>query len=64
MNMMFQSATTFGILIANLVNYGTSNIHPWGWRLSVGLAVIPAIILTLGGLLLPESAQSLIERGR
>ena len=34
----------------------------WGWRLSLGLAAVPAVVLTLGGLVLPESPSSLIER--
>lgn len=62
--MMFQLATTFGIFSANCINYGTGKLTPWGWRLSLGLALIPASILTLGGLFLPESPNSLIERGR
>ena len=42
---------------------GTSRIHTWGWRLSVGLAAVPAIVLFIGSLLLPETPNSLIERG-
>ena len=42
---------------------GTSHAD-WGWRLSLGLALIPSTILTLGGLLLPDSPASLEERGR
>lgn len=61
--MMFQLATTLGIFIANMINYGTSKIHPWGWRLSLGLAAAPAFIMTFGGLLLPETPNSLIEQG-
>ncbi|KAG0470804.1 hypothetical protein HPP92_017504 [Vanilla planifolia] len=63
LNMMFQLATTLGIFSANMINYGTEKIHPWGWRLSLGLAGIPALIMTAGGLLLPETPNSLIERG-
>ena len=55
---------TAGILAAQLVNIGTYNIRPWGWRLSVGLAAVPGTILLLGGLFLPESPNSLIERGQ
>jgi hypothetical protein len=40
LNMMFQLATTLGIFTANLINYGTQNIKPWGWRLSLGLASV------------------------
>ncbi|KAJ7528587.1 hypothetical protein O6H91_15G009100 [Diphasiastrum complanatum] len=63
LNMLFQLATTIGILTANLVNYGTQKITPWGWRLSLGLAAVPASVMTLGGLFLPETPNSLIERG-
>jgi MFS transporter, SP family, sugar:H+ symporter len=64
LNMMFQLATTLGIFTANLINYGTQNIRPWGWRLSLGLAAVPALLMTVGGILLPETPNSLIERGK
>ena len=35
----------------------------WGWRLSLGLAGIPAVLLTIGALLVLETPNSLIERG-
>lgn len=63
LNMMFQLATTLGIFTANMINYGTQKLHPWGWRLSLGLAAVPAILMTVGGMLLPETPNSLIERG-
>ncbi|KAJ7516656.1 hypothetical protein O6H91_22G066400 [Diphasiastrum complanatum] len=63
LNLMFQLATTIGILCANLINYGTQKLHPWGWRLSLGLAVVPALLMTTGGFFLPETPNSLIERG-
>uniref|UniRef100_M8C982 Sugar transport protein 7 n=1 Tax=Aegilops tauschii TaxID=37682 RepID=M8C982_AEGTA len=37
LNMMFQLATMVGIFLANIINYGTQKIKPWGWRLSLGL---------------------------
>ncbi|KDD75412.1 sugar transporter, partial [Helicosporidium sp. ATCC 50920] len=63
LNMLFQLATTFGILIAGLVNYG---VESWdeGWRLSLGLAAAFAIGLLVGSIVLPESPNSLIERGQ
>lgn len=61
--MMFQLATTFGIFTANMINYGTQKLEPWGWRLSLGLAAFPAAIMTAGGMLLSETPNSLIERG-
>ncbi|CAI9097476.1 OLC1v1033909C2 [Oldenlandia corymbosa var. corymbosa] len=63
LNMMFQLATTLGIFTANMINYGTERIHPWGWRVSLGLAAAPAILMAVGGILLPETPNSLIERG-
>ncbi|CAN6320918.1 unnamed protein product [Urochloa humidicola] len=64
LNILFQLNVTIGILFANLVNYGTDKIHPWGWRLSLPLAGIPAVLLTLGALFVTDTPNSLIERGR
>lgn len=61
---MFQLTTCLGILIATVINYGTEKIHPWGWRLSLGLATVPAVLMFIGGLFLPETPNSLIEQGR
>ncbi|MCI14447.1 sugar transport protein 7-like, partial [Trifolium medium] len=63
LNMMFQVATTFGIFTANMINFGTHNIKPWGWRLSLGLAAVPALLMTVGGIFIPETPNSLVERG-
>ncbi|XP_052199442.1 sugar carrier protein A-like [Diospyros lotus] len=63
LNMMFQLATTLGIFTANMINYGTEKLRPWGWRLSLGLAGAPALLMTVGGIFLPETPNSLIERG-
>ncbi|XP_052191044.1 sugar transport protein MST4-like [Diospyros lotus] len=65
LNIQFQLNVTIGILFANLVNYGTSKIEAgWGWRLSLGLAGVPAGLLTLGALFVVDTPNSLIERGR
>lgn len=52
-----------GIWVAQWINYGTQHMHPHGWRLSVGLAIVPALILFLGSLLLPDTPNSLAHRG-
>ena len=49
--------------MALLVNIGTYNIWPLGWRPSLDMAAVPGTTLLLGGLFLPESPNSLIERG-
>ncbi|GKV42763.1 hypothetical protein SLEP1_g50137 [Rubroshorea leprosula] len=64
LNILFQLNVTIGILFAELVNYGTAKIEGgWGWRLSLGLAGIPATLLTLGALMVVDTPNSLIERG-
>lgn len=63
-NQLFQLTTCLGILIANFINYGCEKIHPWGWRLSLGLATVPATLMFVGGLFLPETPNSLVEQGR
>ena len=61
--MAFQLCVVLGILIAQSINVGTSQIQPYGWRISLGLAAVPGFILLMGGLFLPETPNSLIERG-
>ena len=63
LNILFQLNTTLGILFANVVNYGAEKIKPWGWRLSLGLAGVPAVLLTVGSLFIVETPNSLVERG-
>ncbi|KAL3148694.1 species-specific tRNA processing [Trebouxia sp. C0009 RCD-2024] len=64
LNIMFQMATTIGIWVAQWINYGTKDMHPNGWRLSVGLAIVPALILFLGSLIIPDTPNSLVYRGK
>ncbi|CAN6699450.1 unnamed protein product [Malus baccata var. baccata] len=63
-NQLFHLTAFLGILIANWINYGTDKSHPWGWRLSLGLATVPAVLMFVGGLFLPETPNSLVEQGR
>ena len=64
LNIGFQMAITIGILVAQLVNYGTAKIQGgWGWRLSLALAAVPAIMLTIGSIFLPDTPNSILERG-
>ncbi|KAI4991096.1 hypothetical protein ZWY2020_039467 [Hordeum vulgare] len=65
LNNGFQLMITLGILAANLINYGTAKIAAgWGWRLSLALAAVPAAIITIGSLFLPDTPNSLLERGK
>lgn len=60
-NTAFQFFIGLGVVAANFINYGTARF-PWGWRVSLGLATVPAIIMTIGALLIPDTPSSLIER--
>ncbi|KAK9022204.1 hypothetical protein V6N11_002488 [Hibiscus sabdariffa] len=64
LNICFQLLITIGILIANLVNYFTSNIKHYGWRISLGGAAVPAIFLLIGSFIIVETPASLVERGK
>ncbi|CAN1132796.1 Hexose carrier protein HEX6, partial [Linum perenne] len=51
------------VLAANLINFGTEKIKAgYGWRISLGMAAVPAAILTVGALFLPETPSSVIQR--
>ncbi|XP_028804328.1 sugar transport protein 10-like [Neltuma alba] len=63
LNMGFQMMITIGILVANLINYGTAKYRQ-GWRISLGLGAVPAFLLCLGSLFLGDTPNSLIERGQ
>lgn len=61
-NIAFQFLITLGIVIANMINYATSKMAKNGWRISLGLAIVPAVLVILGGIFCPETPNSLIER--
>lgn len=65
LNIGFQLSITLGILLANVLNYFFDKIKGgWGWRLSLGFAMIPALIIIIGALFLPDTPNSMIERGQ
>ncbi|QSX00540.1 sugar porter family MFS transporter [Haloterrigena alkaliphila] len=57
-----QLTITSGILIAYLVNYALSSGGRWRWML--GLGMVPAAVLFLGMVFMPESPRWLYEQGR
>ncbi|XLS91225.1 hypothetical protein HN51_067233 [Arachis hypogaea] len=64
LNIGFQLSITVGILVANVLNYFFANIKGgWGWRLSFGGAMVSALIITIRSLVLPDTPNSMIERG-
>ncbi|XP_019448512.1 PREDICTED: polyol transporter 5-like [Lupinus angustifolius] len=54
-----------GILLGYISNYAFSKLSlKLGWRLMLGIGVVPSIFLTLGVLAMPESPRWLVMRGR
>ncbi|KAI5081079.1 hypothetical protein GOP47_0004262 [Adiantum capillus-veneris] len=64
LNMFFTLYISVGALSGNMVNFLANKVHPWGWRISLGVAGVPAILLTIGSLVIVETPSSLIERGK
>nr|KYP39440.1 Sugar carrier protein C [Cajanus cajan] len=65
LNMMFQLLITIGLFVANVLNYVFSKMENGeGWRYSLGFAAVPAIMIILGAIFLPDTPSSLIERGK
>ncbi|GFP85301.1 sugar transport protein 1 [Phtheirospermum japonicum] len=63
-NILFQLMITIGILSANVINYFTNTIRGgWGWRLSLSLAGVPALIILAASFFLSDTPNSLVERG-
>ena len=62
LNILFQLATTIGILVAQLINLAVLRL-PYGWRLSLAGAGVPAILLLAAAAVLPDTPVSLHARG-
>ncbi|KAG6535999.1 sugar transport protein MST1-like isoform X1 [Zingiber officinale] len=60
----FQLFIAVGVVVANLTNYGASHVRAWGWRLSLGLAAVPAAAIFLSAILISDTPSSLVARGR
>ncbi|KAF0894806.1 hypothetical protein E2562_003690 [Oryza meyeriana var. granulata] len=60
-----QFSLCLGALAAMTVNYAVEKIRGgWGWRLSLSLASVPAVVLTVGTVFLPETPNSLVQQGK
>ncbi|KAL6989418.1 Hexose carrier protein hex6, partial [Sarracenia purpurea var. burkii] len=59
----FELCTGMGVMLAQVTNYATDKIKGgWGWRISLAMAALPASILTIGAIFIPETPNSLIQR--
>ncbi|KAK0572591.1 hypothetical protein LWI29_033869 [Acer saccharum] len=55
----------FGILLGYISNYALSGLpENINWRLMLGLAALPAIVVALGVMAMPESPHWLVMKGR
>ncbi|KAJ5949261.1 Major facilitator superfamily domain general substrate transporter [Penicillium verhagenii] len=56
-------SVTFGQLVASAIGAGFAKVHGEGWRATVGIGAVPAIVLA--GLLItcPESPRQLVSHG-
>lgn len=63
MSSLFQLMVMSGILLAYITNYSFSGVYI-GWRIMLGFAALPAVILLIGSLILPESPRFLVKDGR
>lgn len=52
-----------GTVAATAANYFTDRIPGWGWRVSLGLAAVPATVIVVGALFVPDTPASLVLRG-
>ncbi|WP_226021813.1 sugar porter family MFS transporter [Halomicrobium salinisoli] len=57
-----QLMVTVGILASYFVNYAFADAGAWRWMLGAGM--VPAVVLAVGMLKMPESPRWLYERGR
>ncbi|XP_020518230.1 polyol transporter 5 [Amborella trichopoda] len=54
-----------GILLGYVSNYGFSSLpQNINWRIMLGIAAVPAMLLALGVLIMPESPRWLVMKGR
>lgn len=58
-----QLAITIGILCSFLINYAFTNIDG-SWRWMFGMGLIPAILLSIGMVFLPESPRWLVKQNK
>ncbi|AJF27556.1 sugar porter family MFS transporter [Haloarcula hispanica] len=57
-----QLMVTTGILLSYFVNYAFADAGAWRWMLGAGM--VPAVVLAIGILKMPESPRWLFEHGR
>ncbi len=57
------AAAAAAVQVAQCINYANQDFE-WGWRLNLSLAAVPALLLMCGAALVPDTPNSLVERGQ
>lgn len=60
----FQFFLSAGVVLASMVNFFVARLGDLGWRIALGFAAVPAAIMTIGALFIPDTPSSLIQRGK
>lgn len=61
---MWQMLINFGVLVSSLIAAAFSYVHPYGWRIMLGLSALPGIVQFVGFLFMPESPRWLVSKGQ
>jgi cyanate permease len=64
LNSGFQLFIGVGVVLATIVNFFAAQAGESGWRIALGCGALPAAMMTLGALFIPDTPSSLIQRGR
>ncbi|XP_022748835.1 sugar transport protein 5-like [Durio zibethinus] len=60
----FQFFLTLGVIVASFINFAVARLGDYGWRIALGAGGIPAFVMTVGALFIPDTPSSLIQRGK
>ncbi|OMO87007.1 Sugar/inositol transporter [Corchorus capsularis] len=61
----FQLFLTLGVMLACIINFAVAKHgSDYGWRIALGAGGVPALIMTIGALFIPDTPSSLIQRGK
>ncbi|KAI3497447.1 hypothetical protein L1887_40053 [Cichorium endivia] len=65
LNTAFQFFVCFGSVLASIINFGASHSSTnLGWQVALGCVSLPATILIIGAMFIPDTPSSLIQRDK
>ncbi|KAF5206559.1 Sugar transport protein [Thalictrum thalictroides] len=63
-NTGFQFFLSLGVVVATLTNFGVAHHGNSGWRIAIAIGAVPAILMIVGTLFIPDTPSSLVGRGK